>query len=109
MSWNYRVRRSRQRSQFPHLRKFDEVCYELVEVYYNRRGKPRAYSVHARTPNGSTVDELRHVLTDMLAATYKPVFDFKKERALLKNTPANRRMADLAFKAAWDSVAKERK
>ncbi len=81
MSWNYRVRKSRQRMKFSNGHRIDETGYELIEVHYTKAGKPRAYCAHARTPYGTTVDELRHVLTDMLAATYKPVFDFKKERA----------------------------
>lgn len=60
-------------------RKFgSETTYELREVYYDLKGKPYIYQAESHTPYGSTLTELRWVLSQMLNATFKPLFDPKE-------------------------------
>lgn len=79
--WNHRVKRNRVRRKFKNGHMVDETFYTIREVYYNGRGKPDGYTKDNIAPQGSTVAELRHELTMMLNATYKPVFRYKHERA----------------------------
>lgn len=69
MTWNHRVIRRRFRRKSG-----SETGYEIREVYYDGKGKPYLYGSSEKAPYGETLDSLRWVLTQMLAATFKPLF-----------------------------------
>lgn len=73
MSWNFRVYRTKVRR--PKGR--SEAVFSIKETYYGGPGAG-GHTTHDIAPTGYTLDELRHELTLMLAATYQPVIKEEK-------------------------------
>ena len=71
MTWNHRV--VKHRSKRPSSG--TSVYYTIREVYYKDKGKnPYAFSQEPRAPIADTLNDLRWTLSQMLIATYKPLF-----------------------------------
>jgi len=80
MSWNHRVFRIRNKRPSGGT----ETFYGIKEVYYNKKGRADGWTKDFIDPGGNTISELREVLTQMLASTYKPVFNRKETLAKKK-------------------------
>lgn len=64
MSWNYRVLKKEYK---------EEVYYFIHEVYYEKDGSIRVWSVDAMNPGGATLGELASDLGMMQEALKKPI------------------------------------
>lgn len=64
MSWNHRVMKTKDGP---------DDFYEIHEVYYDKAGKPTAYTTHGVGPAGATLEELSRELELFKAALAKPV------------------------------------
>lgn len=81
MSWNYRVVKTRTRRTFKNGHKVESTTYAIREVFYDKKGRPYAYSDEADAPIGDSVDDLRATLVMMLRDTYRmPVLNYRAER-----------------------------
>ena len=67
MTWNYRVRNVNGN-------------YGIYEVYYDKNGKPNAWSQDPMEPYGESLEELKDDLKRMMTAFEKPLFDYEKEK-----------------------------
>lgn len=66
MTWNYRIIKKKTEG-------FDEVYYEMHEVYYNDDGSIYALTENPIAPYGATIKELKQSLSYMQAAFEKKV------------------------------------
>ena len=62
MSWNYRVRKTRE-------------GFDIVEVHYNKTGTVKFWSKGSQFPYGGSADELRDDLYKMLQALDSPILE----------------------------------
>jgi hypothetical protein len=64
MGWNHRV------LAFTYE---DEVRLQIHEVYYNKKGKPDAYTVNPVSVNGESLKNIKWTLKQMKECLNKPI------------------------------------
>jgi len=73
MTWNHRViRRTYEGTDY------QEIRYEIHEVFYNDDGSIYAYTEESIEPSGETLKELKQDLKWMKKALEKPVLEYGK-------------------------------
>ena len=71
MSWNHRVMKHKEADG-------DDDWYQIHEVYYNSKRKPKSWTVEGIAPGGNTLEDLRDELLKMLEATEKEILDYER-------------------------------
>ena len=68
MGWNHRVLAHQYES-------LGEICYDLRihEVYYDKEGKPDAYTANSVGVNGESLRDIEWTLKHMLECLEKPI------------------------------------
>jgi hypothetical protein len=69
--WNNRVMR--------HTDTFGVPYYTIHEVYYDDSDQPEGWTSTPIYPSGTTINELRAELNQMLASLDKPILDYPSE------------------------------
>jgi len=70
MTWNLRL------VQMSNDEYFDEVYFEIREVFYDNLGKPLGHT--RATSGGESIEDIKRYLTWSLEALDKPVLTFKE-------------------------------